>query len=108
MGAAKGLAATGSPIVALVTGALTATFGGVSARSSGRRALCPAEAGDLRQRRPHRRRSLRPGQPGRIALVAASALGVVTALRRAGRRASIRLDAATGKAGPGRDPKDVM
>ncbi|RVE90700.1 trimeric intracellular cation channel family protein, partial [Sinorhizobium meliloti] len=29
MGAAKGLAATGSPIVALVTGALTATFGGV-------------------------------------------------------------------------------
>lgn len=29
MGAAKGLAATGSPIVALVTGMLTATFGGI-------------------------------------------------------------------------------
>ncbi len=29
MGAAKGLAATGSPIVALVTGVLTATFGGI-------------------------------------------------------------------------------
>ena len=29
MGAAKGLAATGSPVVALVTGAITATFGGI-------------------------------------------------------------------------------
>lgn len=29
MGAAKGLAATGSPTIAIVTGALTATFGGV-------------------------------------------------------------------------------
>jgi uncharacterized membrane protein YeiH len=29
MGAAKGLAATGSPTVAIVTGTLTATFGGI-------------------------------------------------------------------------------
>ena len=29
MGAAKGLAATGSPTIAVVTGVLTATFGGV-------------------------------------------------------------------------------
>lgn len=29
MGAAKGLAATGSPVIAIVTGMLTATFGGV-------------------------------------------------------------------------------
>ena len=32
MGAAKGLAITGSPVVAIVTGMLTATFGGISAR----------------------------------------------------------------------------
>jgi uncharacterized membrane protein YeiH len=29
LGAAKGLAATGSPTIAIVTGALTATFGGI-------------------------------------------------------------------------------
>ncbi|MQW08315.1 trimeric intracellular cation channel family protein [Sinorhizobium meliloti] len=108
MGAAKGLAATGSPIVALVTGALTATFGGVL------RDLLAGEPSVL----------LRPEIYVSAALIGAgafvlaslaglpldatSALGVITAFAVRGGALRYGWTLPTGKAGPGRDPDDVM
>jgi uncharacterized membrane protein YeiH len=108
MGAAKGLAATGSPTVAVVTGMLTATFGGIL------RDLLAGEPSVL----------LRPEIYVTAALVGAgvfvcativgmplaatSALGVVTAFAVRGGALRYGWTLPTGKAGPGRDPSDVM
>jgi uncharacterized membrane protein YeiH len=108
MGAAKGLAATGSPIVALVTGALTATFGGVL------RDLLAGEPSVLLRPEIYVSAALIGAGAFVLAslaglpLVAASALGVVTALAVRGGALRYGWTLPTGKAGPGRDPKDVM
>lgn len=108
MGAAKGLALSGSMTVALVTGALTATFGGVL------RDLLAGEPSVL----------LRPeiyvtaamvgafvyvaatwiGLP----LIAASALGVISAFIVRGGALHFGWMLPIGKALPGRDPDDVL
>ncbi|MFQ6240126.1 trimeric intracellular cation channel family protein [Sinorhizobium meliloti] len=108
MGAAKGLAATGSPIVALVTGALTATFGGVL------RDLLAGEPSVLLRPEIYVSAALVGAGAFVLAslvglpLVAASALGVVTAFAVRGGALRYGWTLPTGKAGPGRDPKDVM
>ena len=108
MGAAKGLAATGSPIVALVTGALTATFGGVL------RDLLAGEPSVLLRPEIYVSAALIGAGAFVLAslvglpLVAASALGVVTAFAVRGGALRYGWTLPTGKAGPGRDPKDVM
>lgn len=108
MGAAKGLAATGSPIVALVTGALTATFGGVL------RDLLAGEPSVLLRPEIYVSAALIGAGAFVLAslvglpLAAASALGVVTAFAVRGGALRYGWTLPTGKAGPGRDPKDVM
>ena len=108
MGAAKGLAATGSPIVALVTGALTATFGGVL------RDLLAGEPSVLLRPEIYVSAALIGAGAFVLAslvglpLVAASALGVVTAFAVRGGALRYGWTLPTGKAGPGRDPKDVL
>lgn len=108
MGAAKGLAATGSPIVALVTGALTATFGGVL------RDLLAGEPSVLLRPEIYVSAALIGDGAFVLAslvglpLAAASALGVVTAFAVRGGALRYGWTLPTGKAGPGRDPKDVM
>lgn len=108
MGAAKGLAATGSPIVALVTGALTATFGGVL------RDLLAGEPSVLLRPEIYVSAALIGAGAFVLAslvglpLAAASALGVVTAFAVRGGALRYGWTLPTGKAGPGRDPDDVM
>ncbi|AEG06249.1 trimeric intracellular cation channel family protein [Sinorhizobium meliloti WSM1022] len=108
MGAAKGLAATGSPIVALVTGALTATFGGVL------RDLLAGEPSVLLRPEIYVSAALIGAGAFVLAslaglpLVATSALGVITAFAVRGGALRYGWTLPTGKAGPGRDPDDVM
>ncbi len=108
MGAAKGLAATGSPIVALVTGALTATFGGVL------RDLLAGEPSVLLRPEIYVSAALIGAGAFVLAslvglpLVATSALGVTTAFAVRGGALRYGWTLPTGKAGPGRDPDDVM
>ncbi|MDX0628192.1 trimeric intracellular cation channel family protein [Sinorhizobium medicae] len=108
MGAAKGLAATGSPIVALVTGTLTATFGGVL------RDLLAGEPSVLLRPEIYVSAALIGASAFVLAsmlglpLAAASALGVLTAFAVRGGALRYGWMLPTGKAGPGRDPDDVM
>lgn len=108
MGAAKGLAATGSPIVALVTGALTATFGGVL------RDLLAGEPSVLLRPEIYVSAALIGAGAFVLAslaglpLVTTSALGVITAFAVRGGALRYGWTLPTGKAGPGRDPDDVM
>ncbi|WP_028003295.1 trimeric intracellular cation channel family protein [Sinorhizobium meliloti] len=108
MGAAKGLAATGSPIVALVTGALTATFGGVL------RDLLAGEPSVLLRPEIYVSAALIGAGAFVLAslaglpLVATSALGVITAFAVRGGALRYGWTLPTGKAGPGRNPDDVM
>ncbi|AEG55282.1 trimeric intracellular cation channel family protein [Sinorhizobium meliloti] len=108
MGAAKGLAATGSPIVALVTGALTATFGGVL------RDLLAGEPSVLLRPEIYVSAALIGAGAFVLAslaglpLVATSALGVITAFAVRGGALRYGWTLPTGKAGPGCDPDDVM
>jgi hypothetical protein len=69
MGAAKGLAATGSPTVAITTGVLTASFGGILRDLLAGRALRAAAAGNLHHRGADRRGRLHGGErSGRTSL----------------------------------------
>lgn len=108
MGAAKGLAATGSPIVALVTGTLTATFGGVL------RDLLAGEPSVLLRPEIYVSAALIGASAFVLAsmlglpLAVASALGVLTAFAVRGGALRYGWTLPTGKAGPGRDPDDVM
>ncbi|PST26939.1 trimeric intracellular cation channel family protein [Mesorhizobium plurifarium] len=108
MGAAKGLAATGSPIVALVTGALTATFGGVL------RDLLAGEPSVLLRPEIYVSAALIGAGAFVLASIAGlplavtSALGVLTAFAVRGGALRYGWTLPTGKAGPGRDPDDVM
>ncbi|WP_234824765.1 trimeric intracellular cation channel family protein, partial [Sinorhizobium medicae] len=108
MGAAKGLAATGSPIVALVTGTLTATFGGVL------RDLLAGEPSVLLRPEIYVSAALIGASAFVLAsmlglpLAVASALGVLTAFAVRGGALRYGWMLPTGKAGPGRDPDDVM
>ncbi|MDK1383962.1 trimeric intracellular cation channel family protein [Sinorhizobium sp. 8-89] len=108
MGAAKGLAATGSPTVALVTGMLTATFGGIL------RDLLAGEPSVLLRPEVYVTAALvgagafvfatMVGMP----LIATSALGVLSAFAVRGGALKYGWTLPTGRAGPGRDPSDVM
>ncbi|NRP72091.1 hypothetical protein ILFOPFJJ_02987 [Ensifer psoraleae] len=108
MGAAKGLAATGSPTVALVTGMLTATFGGIL------RDLLAGEPSVLLRPEVYVTAALvgagafvfatMIGMP----LIATSALGVLSAFAVRGGALKYGWTLPTGRAGPGRDPSDVM
>ncbi|MCA1490224.1 trimeric intracellular cation channel family protein [Sinorhizobium alkalisoli] len=108
MGAAKGLAATGSPIVALVTGMLTATFGGIL------RDLLAGEPSVLLRPEIYVTAAL-VGAGGFVLatiaglpLAASSALGVAAAFAVRGGALRYGWTLPTGKAGPGRDPNEVM
>ncbi|HXV31972.1 MAG TPA: trimeric intracellular cation channel family protein [Sinorhizobium sp.] len=108
MGAAKGLAATGSPTVALVTGMLTATFGGIL------RDLLAGEPSVLLRPEIYVTAALvgagafvlatMAGMP----LAATSTLGVLAAFAVRGGALRYGWTLPTGKAGPGRDPDEVM
>jgi len=108
MGAAKGLAATGSPAVAMVTGMLTATFGGIL------RDLLAGEPSVLLRPEIYVTAALvgagvftgatELGAP----LIVASALGVVSAFLVRGGALRYGWTLPTGRAGPGRHPDDVM
>ncbi|WP_026621849.1 putative membrane protein YeiH [Ensifer sp. WSM1721] len=108
MGAAKGLAATGSPTVAIVTGMLTATFGGIL------RDLLAGEPSVLLRSEIYVTAALLGAGVFVLAtmigmpLAATSALGVVTAFAVRGGALRYGWTLPTGKAGPGRDPNDVM
>lgn len=108
MGAAKGLAATGSPGVALVTGMLTATFGGIL------RDLLAGEPSVLLRPEVYVTAALIGASAFVLAtvaglpLAAASALGVLSAFVVRGGALKFGWTLPTGKAQPGRDPDDVM
>ena len=78
MGAAKGLAITGSPVVSIITGVLTATFGGILRDLLAGRAFGAAEARNLRHGRAGGRRHLHAGRCRRLA---ADCLGIWPGLR---------------------------
>ncbi len=107
MGAAKGLAATGSPIVAW-SRRPDGNLRRGSARSAGRRALCPPEAGDLVSAALIGAGAFVLASLAGLPLVATSALGVITAFAVRGGALRYGWTLPTGKAGPGRDPDDVM
>ncbi|CAN7192568.1 trimeric intracellular cation channel family protein [Ensifer sp. ENS07] len=108
MGAAKGYAATGSPSVALVTGMLTATFGGVL------RDLLAGEPSVLLRPEVYVTAALIGASAYVLAtmvglpLVAASTLGVASAFAVRAGALKFGWTLPTGKALPGRDPDDVM
>ena len=108
MGAAKGLSATGSPVVALVTGMLTATFGGIL------RDLLAGEPSVLLRPEIYVTAALTGSAVFTLAtlaglpLIAASALGIVSAFIVRGGALKFGWTLPTGKAGPGRDPDDVL
>lgn len=108
MGAAKGLAATGSPTVAIVTGMLTATFGGIL------RDLLAGEPSVLLRPEIYVTAALvgAGAFTGATALgaplIVASALGVTSAFLVRGGALRYGWTLPTGKAGPGRHPDDVM
>ncbi|MBP2235985.1 putative membrane protein YeiH [Sinorhizobium kostiense] len=108
MGAAKGLAATGSPIVALVTGMLTATFGGIL------RDLLAGEPSVLLRPEIYVTAALVGAGAFVLATLAglpvaiASSLGVVAAFAVRGGALRYGWTLPTGKSGPGRDPDEIM
>ncbi|NHT74691.1 putative membrane protein YeiH [Rhizobium sp. PP-F2F-G38] len=108
MGAAKGLSATGSPVVALVTGMLTATFGGIL------RDLLAGEPSVLLRPEIYVTAALTGSAVFTLAtlaglpLIAASALGIVCAFIVRGGALKFGWTLPTGKAGPGRNPDDVL
>lgn len=108
MGAAKGYAATGSPSVALVTGMLTATFGGVL------RDLLAGEPSVLLRPEVYVTAALIGASAYVLAtmvglpLVATSTLGVASAFAVRAGALKFGWTLPTGKALPGRDPNDVM
>ncbi|WP_112809269.1 trimeric intracellular cation channel family protein [Ensifer sp.] len=108
MGAAKGLAATGSPGVALVTGMLTATFGGVL------RDILAGEPSVLLRPEVYVTAALVGSAVFVVAtmlglpLLATSTLGVVAAFTVRAGALKYGWTLPIGKAGPGRDPDDVM
>lgn len=108
MGAAKGYAATGSPSVALVTGMLTATFGGVL------RDLLAGEPSVLLRPEVYVTAALIGASAYVLAtmvglpLVAASTFGVASAFAVRAGALKFGWTLPTGKALPGRDPDDVM
>jgi uncharacterized membrane protein YeiH len=108
MGAAKGLSATGSPIVALVTGMLTATFGGIL------RDLLAGEPSVLLRPEIYVTAALAGAGVFTAAtyfgasLLIASSLGVVTAFAVRGGALKYGWTLPTGDSRPGRHPDDVM
>ncbi|WDZ76743.1 trimeric intracellular cation channel family protein [Ensifer adhaerens] len=108
MGAAKGYAATGSATVALVTGMLTATFGGVL------RDMLAGEPSVLLRPEIYVTAALVGAGAFVLAtvaglpLVAASTLGVLSAFAVRGGALKFGWTLPTGKALPGRNPDDVM
>ncbi|NRQ13145.1 trimeric intracellular cation channel family protein [Ensifer sesbaniae] len=108
MGAAKGFAATGSAGVALVTGMLTATFGGIL------RDLLAGEPSVLLRPEVYVTAALIGAGAFVLAtmaglpLTAASTLGVISAFIVRGGALKYGWTLPTGKALPGRDPDDVM
>jgi len=108
MGAAKGFAATGSAGVALVTGMLTATFGGIL------RDLLAGEPSVLLRPEVYVTAALIGAGAFVLAtmaglpLAAASTLGVISAFVVRGGALKYGWTLPTGKALPGRDPDDVM
>ncbi|WP_275787343.1 trimeric intracellular cation channel family protein [Pararhizobium gei] len=108
MGAAKGLAATGSPLVALVTGMLTATFGGIL------RDLLAGEPSVLLRPEIYVTAALAGAGVFTLAatlaapLLVASGLGVVTAFAVRGGALKYGWTLPTGAHTPGRHPDDVM
>ncbi len=108
MGAAKGLAATGSPIVALVTGMLTATFGGIL------RDMLAGEPSVLLRPEIYVTAALAGAGVFTAAtmlgapLILASTLGVVTAFAVRGGALKYGWTLPTGDPRPGRHPDDVM
>ncbi|WP_104662472.1 trimeric intracellular cation channel family protein [Ensifer adhaerens] len=108
MGAAKGYAATGSATVALVTGMLTATFGGVL------RDMLAGEPSVLLRPEIYVTAALVGAGAFVLAsvaglpLVATSTLGVIAAFVVRGGALKFGWTLPTGKALPGRDPDDVM
>lgn len=108
MGAAKGYAATGSATVALVTGMLTATFGGVL------RDMLAGEPSVLLRPEIYVTAALVGAGAFVLAtvaglpLVATSTLGVLSAFAVRGGALKFGWTLPTGKALPGRDPDDVM
>lgn len=108
MGAAKGLALTGSPVVALVTGMLTATFGGIL------RDLLSGEPSVLMRPEIYISAAL-AGSAAFIAasllgapLLAASAAGVVSAFALRGGAIWYGWAFSPYRPRPGRPPEDVM
>ena len=108
MGAAKGLSATGSPIVALVTGMLTATFGGIL------RDLLAGEPSVLLRPEIYVTAALAGSGVFTAAtyfgasLLVASSLGVMTAFAVRGGALKYGWTLPTGDPRPGRHPDDVM
>lgn len=108
MGAAKGFAATGSATVALVTGMLTATFGGVL------RDMLAGEPSVLLRPEVYVTAALVGAGAFVLAtvaglpLVATSTLGVLSAFAVRGGALKFGWTLPTGNAQPGRDPDDVM
>ncbi len=108
MGAAKGLAATGSPVVALVAGTLTATFGGIL------RDLLAGEPSVLLRPEIYVTAALVgsfvfvAGVYIGLPLVASSLSGVIAAFIVRGGALYYGWTLPTGKALPGRHPDDVL
>jgi uncharacterized membrane protein YeiH len=108
MGAAKGLSATGSPVVALVTGMLTATFGGIL------RDLLAGEPSVLLRPEIYVTAALTGSAVftgatlAGLPMIAASALGILSAFIVRGGALKFGWTLPTGKAGPGRNPDDVL
>lgn len=108
MGAAKGYAASGSPGVALVTGMLTATFGGVL------RDILAGEPSVLLRPEVYVTAALVGSAVFVVAtmlslpLAATSALGVASAFAVRAGALKYGWTLPIGKASPGRDPDDVM
>lgn len=108
MGAAKGLAATGSPVVALVTGMLTATFGGIL------RDLLAGEPSVLLRPEIYVTAALAGSAVFTAAtwlgasVLIASSLGVATAFAVRGGALKYGWTLPTGDPRPGRHPDDIM
>ena len=92
MGAAKGLAITGSPVVAIITGVLTATFGGILRDLLAGEPSVLLQARNLRHRRTRGRRPLYAWRSRRPAAARLGYRRLCGGLPGARRRAEIRLD----------------
>ncbi|CCV05332.1 membrane hypothetical protein [Mesorhizobium metallidurans STM 2683] len=91
MGAAKGLAITGSPVVAVVTGVLTATFGGILRDMlAGEPSVAP-ETRNLCHRRPRGRHPVYNRRSRRTAAARIGPGGLRRGIPGAWRRTQIRL-----------------